>query len=142
MSSSQETFKTLLQANGQNITQARLAIFNALTGQEPMSMHDLIGRVSSIDRASVYRTVDLFERLGVVQRLYTGWKYKLELSDAFAEHHHHITCTNCGRTVAMNEDELEAVIDRLAAAHGFQPSAHQIEIQGRCTTCQQAQGRS
>jgi Fur family ferric uptake transcriptional regulator len=83
----------------------------------------------------VYRAVDLFERLGVVQRLHTGWKYKLELSDKFTEHHHHLTCVRCGRTVAMNEDELERLIHRLAGEYDFLPTAHQIEIQGLCATC-------
>lgn len=100
-------------------------------------MHQLVQRVQGIDRASVYRAVDLFERLGIVQRLNTGWKYKLELTDKFAEHHHHLTCTSCGATLAMNESELEALIAKLAAAHNFKPAAHQIEIQGLCSNCQQ-----
>ncbi|HSX36084.1 MAG TPA: Fur family transcriptional regulator [Patescibacteria group bacterium] len=136
MSSPRANFKQLLKSQHQSITKARLAVFSALLGEEPLSMRDLVGRVPGVDRASVYRAVDLFEKLGIVQRLNTGWKYKLELSDKFAEHHHHLTCTNCGRTTAMNEHELEAVIDRLAAAHHFAPSAHQIEIQGLCAQCQ------
>lgn len=101
-------------------------------------MHQLVERAGNIDRASVYRAVDLFERLGVVQRLHTGWKYKVELSDKFAEHHHHLTCIRCGATAAMNEKGLEAVIEQLTAAHHFKPTAHQIEIQGLCTRCQTA----
>lgn len=136
MSRDQEQLTTILRANGQSITKARLAVFAALQGQEPLSMHALVARVPAVDRASVYRTVDLFERLGVVQRLNTGWKYKLELSDAFVAHHHHLTCTRCGRTIPMNETALEAVIERLARAHNFKPVSHQIEIQGLCNTCQ------
>jgi Fur family ferric uptake transcriptional regulator len=99
-------------------------------------MRDLIGKVGRADRASVYRAIELFERMGVVQRLSTGWKYKLELTDKFAEHHHHLTCVQCGRTTPMSETELEQTISRLAATHNFKPSAHQIEIQGLCTKCQ------
>ncbi len=98
-------------------------------------MRQVIAKTKGIDRASVYRTVALLERLGVVQRVNIGWKYKLELSDKFAEHHHHLTCTNCGRTIAMNETELESLITRLAASHRFTPRAHQIEIQGLCDRC-------
>jgi Fur family ferric uptake transcriptional regulator len=94
-----------------------------------------VTRTSDIDRASVYRTIGLFEGLGLVQRLNTGWKYKIELSDTFTEHHHHLTCTNCGKTVAMNEQELERFIEQLAREHGFKPSGHQIEIQGVCGGC-------
>ena len=131
-----ENFKLLLKSAGYSITAARTAVFEALLGHEPLSMHELVERVGKVDRASVYRAVDLFERLGIVLRLSSGWKYKLELTDKFAEHHHHLTCIRCGRTVAMNEDELERLIAELAATHRFKPTAHQIELQGLCQDCQ------
>lgn len=135
MSSSQDIFKTLLKQTGNSATKARLAVFEALSGQEPLSMHELIARVPEVDRASIYRAVELFEQLQIVQRLNIGWKYKLELSDRFTEHHHHLTCTNCGRTVAMNEQALERFIETLASQYGFQPTSHQIEVQGLCAAC-------
>jgi len=137
MASLKDIFKTLLKENGYSVTGARLAVFDALLGKEPMSMHHLVEQVSTIDRASVYRAVELFENLSIAQRIYTGWKYKIELTDTFNSHHHHLTCTNCGRTVAMSEQELESFIDSIAKRHGFTPSAHQIEIQGLCPDCQQ-----
>lgn len=137
MSSPQETFQKLLKEQGSSITAARRAVFEALLGQEPLSMHELVKRVGTVDRASVYRTVDLFERLGIVQRLNTGWKYKIELTDKFCEHHHHLTCTHCGRTVAINAHALERFIEQAAAEHGFRPTAHQIEIQGICEDCRE-----
>jgi len=136
MASAHDDFRALLQTNEQSITKTRTAVFDALLGQEPLSMHELITRLPAVDRASVYRSIELFERLGIVQRLHTGWKYKIELSDAFAEHHHHLTCTACGRTIPMNETELEQTIARLARAHSFTPYTHQIEIQGLCAQCQ------
>ena len=139
MSSGTEAFTNLLKASGCSVTKARVAVFTALLGQEPLSMHDVVGKVRGVDRASVYRAVDLFERLGIVQRLHTGWKYKLELTDKFAAHHHHLTCVSCGRTVALNEAELEQTIDKLSQTHGFRPAAHQIEIQGYCPACQAAE---
>ena len=130
-----ETFKAILKASGQSVTQPRLAVFKALLGQEPLSMHELLERAGEVDRASVYRAVELFESLGVIHRVSIGWKYKLELTDKFAEHHHHLTCTNCGRTIPINETELEALITKLAASYGFSPMSHQIEIQGLCEDC-------
>jgi len=138
MSSARDNFKALLKANGQSVTKVRLRVFEALLSSEPLTMRDLVARAGQVDRASVYRAVDLFERLGVVQRLHTGWKYKLELSDKFTDHHHHLTCVRCGKTVAMNEDELERMIHRLSAQYDFTPTAHQIEIQGLCGSCRKA----
>ncbi|HSD56452.1 MAG TPA: Fur family transcriptional regulator [Candidatus Saccharimonadales bacterium] len=142
MASPKETFKTILKEHSYSVTGARLAVFDALIGEEPMSMHSLVERVSSVDRASVYRAVELFEELGIAQRLYTGWKYKIELTDAFMNHHHHLTCTACGRTIPMGQQELELVIDAIARQHNFAPTAHQIEIQGICAECQARQGNA
>lgn len=136
MSTSQDIFARLLKEHGYSLTKARMAVFLALIGQEPLSMREVVLQARGVDRASVYRAIDLFEKLGIVQRLNTGWKYKIELSDRFAEHHHHLTCKQCGRTVALNEQQLEQFIENLAVEHGFRPTGHQIEIQGICADCQ------
>ena len=89
-----------------------------------------------MDRASVYRTVALFERIGIVQRINIGWKYKLELSDAFTEHHHHLTCLQCKRVIQINTHAIELFIKDLTRSHHFKPVDHQIEVQGICEACQ------
>lgn len=99
-------------------------------------MHELVTLVATADRASVYRAVELFESLGIIQRIHTGWKYKIELSDHFASHHHHLTCTQCEKTTPIEGSELEAVLDTLSAHYNFLPTSHQIEIQGLCGQCQ------
>lgn len=92
-----------------------------------------------VDRASVYRTVAVFEQLGIIQRLQIGWKYKLELSDTFQHHHHHLTCRRCGVSIALEEDShLEAMLQDAAARHGFLMEEHQLEIQGLCANCKKA----
>jgi Fe2+ or Zn2+ uptake regulation protein len=138
MASPKETFIELLKQGGSRVTKARLTVFEQLYGQEPLSMHDLVHRSKGIDRASVYRTIELFEQLGIAQRLHLGWKYKIELTDRFAAHHHHLTCLSCGKTIPINEHALEHVIDELAAQHNFTPVTHQIELQGYCGACQAA----
>ena len=139
MSSAQDVFEELLKQNGQSRTKARQAVFAVLKQNDaPLAMRDLVAQSKEIDRASVYRAVELFESLNIVQRIYTGWKYKIELSDRFTAHHHHLTCAQCGKSVAINEDELERFIEDVAARHHFKTSAHQIEIQGRCADCQTA----
>jgi Fur family ferric uptake transcriptional regulator len=134
MSSIEQLIATL-RTHGQSSTQQRRAVFSALQGQEPLSMH-VVDRSTGVDRASVYRTISLFEQLGIVQRLQTGWKYKLELSDTFHEHHHHATCLGCGRTISLREDAaLEALFQQIATAYNFVLTNHQLELQGCCAQC-------
>lgn len=129
-----------LHTAGYSITKARELVFVALEGQEPLSMAELVKRVDkNVDRASVYRTIKLFERLGIIQKLQIGWKYKLELSDEFHDHHHHIACIKCGSIVAVEENpQLEAAITILAKQSGFSVLTHQFELRGICKDCQQA----
>lgn len=138
MSDSFEQLQTTLKVQGYSLTNARRMVFNALRGQEPQTMGELGASLNGkADRASLYRTIALFEKLGIVQRLHIGWKYKLELSDTFSHHHHHLSCLKCGRVIAIKEHtELEERINRLATSHNFQPIDHQLEIRGTCSSCQ------
>jgi len=127
---------TVLRENGLSVTKQRLLIFETLEDREPLSMYELYELVKGqLDRASLYRTITTFEKLGIVSRINIGWKYKVELSDQFAGHHHHLSCLGCGQVIPINENELESFIESLAKSHKFKPVEHQIELQGYCDTC-------
>jgi len=137
MSASLPLLQQTLRRHGQSLTAPRRAVYGALSEHLPLTMADLIARCPDIDRASVYRTVALFERLGIAQRLQTGWKYRLELSDQFQDHHHHATCLHCGRSLVVPESaSIEEALRSLAAELGFELQHHQLELQGRCASCQ------
>jgi Fe2+ or Zn2+ uptake regulation protein len=133
-----QTLKVLLKKNGASLTKSRKIIFDLLLNQKPQSMQVLIGRAKDrVDRSTIYRTMELFERLGIVQRLNIGWKYKFELSDVFQEHHHHFHCNNCGTTLSLKQNPmLEKMIDAVITRSGHAPRGHQLEIYGLCADCQ------
>ncbi|MBI4034561.1 transcriptional repressor [Candidatus Saccharibacteria bacterium] len=132
-----EDLAALLKEKGYSLTKPRRKVFELLLGQEPQSMQVIVKRAEGqVDRATIYRTVELFEKLGIVNRLNIGWKYKVELSDVFSEHHHHFYCTNCARTYKLPANSmLETMIDSIAAKDGFSPRGHQLEIAGICPNC-------
>jgi len=144
MSDPLDLLQTTLKQHHQSLTQPRLLVFEALQNQEPQTMQQLVTACQGrIDRASVYRTVGVFEKLGIVQRLQIGWKYKLELSGDFHHHHHHLTCRNCGTTIPLPADnQLEARLHDLAKQAGFLIQGHQLEVQGLCQNCQRQLSRS
>lgn len=135
-----DSLRTTLKRHGQSLTAGRRAVFGVLQHAEPQTMHDIIAACAGkADRASVYRTISLFEQLGIVQRLQMGWKYRIELTDAFSHHHHHLTCTVCGTVTPLPEDDaLESQLRRLADSNGFTAESHQLEIRGRCRSCGRA----
>jgi Fur family transcriptional regulator, ferric uptake regulator len=138
MISSRSRMVETLQSSGFSITMARSVVFDVLEHNEPLTMSELCHKTKGVvDRASVYRTIDLFEKLAVVQRITYGWKYKLELSNEFQEHHHHLLCLKCGKLLAFHEhDKLEQEIMAIARNHEFNLTGHQIELQGLCADCQ------
>jgi Fur family transcriptional regulator, ferric uptake regulator len=130
-------FTKILRENGYRITTPRQTVFALLIGHEPQSMHTLITRAKgTVDRVSIYRIIELFEKLGVVNRITIGWKYKLELSDIFLDHHHHLSCLKCGKIVAIKDHRtIEETITKLSNQHGFILKSHQLEVQGVCPSC-------
>lgn len=131
-----EILQNTLKTAGCSLTTARRTVFEALLGHEPQTMADVITSAKSVDRASVYRIIELFEKLGIAHRLQIGWKYKLELSDQFSKHHHHLTCLNCGKVVALPENAIfEDYIRAFAIDYGFELKDHQLEVRGLCAEC-------
>lgn len=130
--------RTTLLKHKLSFTAARQQVFEILAANEPLTIAELAQRcVPAIDRASVYRTIALFEKLGIVHRLQIGWKYKLELSDAFQAHHHHLTCLGCGTVTTLPEDiHVENQLVKLASQYGYSALDHQLEIKGYCPRCQ------
>jgi Fe2+ or Zn2+ uptake regulation protein len=131
------TLKALLKKNNASLTSPRKIVFNLLLSREPQSMQVLVKRAEGkVDRATVYRTIELFEQLGIVHRLNIGWKYKIELSDIFLGHHHHFHCSNCGKTLTLTANPmLETMIDTAVAKEGYSPRSHNLEISGLCPAC-------
>lgn len=134
----EKILRKVLEDNHSKVTKPRLTIFHLLLKQEPQSLAELVNRShGKVNRVSVYRIIDLFERLGITRRVTIGWKYKVELSEIFSDHHHHISCLSCNKVVAVQESELvEQIINRLAGGTGFTVASHQLELQGYCPRCQ------
>lgn len=128
----------ILKDNGYSLTRPRQIVCELLWNEEPRSIRELTLRSQDlIDRATLYRTLDLFEKLGLIRRVYIGWKHKIELSDIFTHHHHHhISCLGCGKVVAITEDaEIERLIYGISQRYGFTKPSHQLEVAGYCPEC-------
>lgn len=129
--------KKILTDNGYQFTKARQNTFKALINPTPQSMNDLILKSKGmVDRVSLYRNIEIFEKIGIVHRIYIGWKYKLELSDEFLGHHHHLNCLKCGNIIEIEDEKhMDEYINSLAKKYSFVPKSHQFEISGFCLNC-------
>ncbi|HUW78745.1 MAG TPA: Fur family transcriptional regulator [Candidatus Nanopelagicaceae bacterium] len=51
------------------------------------------------------------------------------------EHHHHLICKTCGKTVEIPGAGVEDWANSVAARHGFEDIHHSAEIYGTCAGC-------
>ena len=99
---------------------------------------EMRGRGEPIGLTTVYRHLALLagtDRADVVQSADGEAQYRLcgsrDSSDP-EEHHHHIVCRQCGRSVEVAAPEVEAWADRVAAAAGYTDISHTVELFGLC----------
>jgi Fur family transcriptional regulator, ferric uptake regulator len=132
-------FKERLRAAGERVTTPRLRIFRILSRQAPMPMAKLIGRgqADGVDSVTIYRTVELFRRLGLVQEVGLGRNRLFELSDDYQAHHHHFLCLGCGKITDFDSAVVEAELAQTARQLGFEIQSHQLEATGMCAACRQ-----
>lgn len=94
---------------------------------------------SGVGLASIYRALDLLDRLGLVQRFEVGEGVaRYEPAHPGGEHHHHIVCDACGRVEAFEDEGLEQAIHRLSDRVSFAVAAHDVTLHGECPACHAA----
>lgn len=134
------SFAKILKDNSVSVTTTRRAIFQTLLSTDtPLKNGEIARRTPSVDRASVYRTLELFSKLGITETIIRGWTPFTELAEPFKAHHHHITCEQCGRIVEIENNTLEDVLALIAGRHSFTLSKHTVELSGVCADCQALQ---
>lgn len=91
-------------------------------------------RGSAIGLATVYRNLAALTERSEVDAV-TGITGETRYRSCSSRHHHHLRCTECGKTVELEVDEIEAICRRLAKRHGFTNLVHTIELAGICRDC-------
>ena len=141
-----------LRHHGYSITAPRLAVLRVLQqADEPLKRAHIAERATAAppaassqpaaatprcNRASVYRALQVFERIGITTVHMRGWTPYISLAEPFQPHHHHITCTMCGAHQDVATPELEAALQAAARSHGYSLGQHSVALSGMCPRCQ------
>lgn len=129
-------FEDYLKSKDLRITRPRLEIFKSLyKTDKPLSIVEIIKDNPELDKVTIYRTIETFTSSGVILPVINGWKSKYELSDKFKDHHHHFTCTKCGRVLDINSPKLESAISSIEDLLDAKVNFHHIELHGLCSNC-------
>ncbi len=130
-----------LQAEGFKSTLARRATIEALVeATDHLTAPQVVNVVHkhhpNVGRASVYRTLELMAKLGMLQISSLGAATTTYLLTGEG-HHHHVICVSCRKTVEFDECVISELEQRLAKEFDFQIEGHLVELYGRCSSCRQ-----
>jgi Fur family ferric uptake transcriptional regulator len=92
-----------------------------------------------IGGVTVYRTLKLLAKMGYAKELDFGEGMRRYESN-IASHHDHLVCRECGAVIEFQDLRIEKLQEIVTRRHGFRPTAHRLEIYGRCRDC--AAGRA
>jgi Fur family ferric uptake transcriptional regulator len=99
----------------------------------------LRARGSDVGVGSIYRTLELLDRLRLARRVDAAEGVaRYEPIDPSGEHHHHMVCGRCGEVRAFEDSELERVIERLATRVDYVVDTHDVTLRGECPDCRAA----
>ena len=91
----------------------------------------------AVNITTVYRTLDLLERLGLVRHTHLGHG-----APNYSERQHehvHLVCHGCGSVTEIPTDLMDGLADRLDREQGFDLDVTHVALSGLCRSCREAQ---
>jgi Fur family ferric uptake transcriptional regulator len=133
-----EPLVAALDRGGYRLTAPRRAVAELIVAREGhFSAADLIddarARRLGIGRATIFRALDLFTELSVLERLDLPTGEHAYVPCEPAGHHHHIVCSGCGRVTEI--EEVGLALEDVQRRTGWQVDSHRLELYGRCPRC-------
>lgn len=132
----------ILRRAGYKYTKPRRCVIQVLLeSAKHLSTPEVVEKVDQIDpsvgRMTVYRTLDLFTRLGIVRPAFQGGS-SARYVVMFGGHHHHIVCQGCGAVVHFDDCPLDDLQHLLETKYGYHMNGHLLEFFGYCAACFQS----
>jgi Fur family ferric uptake transcriptional regulator len=130
---------SVLSKQGYRLTPQRLMILSAIKDSDDhISAEEIHGQVvarfPNVNISTVYRTLDLLERLGMVTKTDLGGG-RVRYHPAEKGHHHHLVCRECGAIIDLDESLLSPLKDALLREYGFIADLRHLAIMGNCSNC-------
>ena len=132
-------FKNLFREKKLRLSHPRFMVYQELSNASaPLSPQELyqnlLKKKRRIGLTSTYRSLDLFESLGIVFRIINGSSVKYKLCE-LEDHHHHIICKACGHVVELNFCDVSGWSQKVMESTGYEVTDHQLSFYGFCKEC-------
>ena len=133
--------EALLHARGFKVTPQRTLILQVMAGQTSYLDADEIFELAhtqdaSISLATVYRTLNLFAELGLIDHRYVEPEHRREvfrLSEGPEQHD--LTCMHCGKRTVIHADLLNQMANELVRRKGVSVISACACFTGYCAEC-------
>jgi len=125
---------------GRLLTSQRQLLFSQLQKSGGhISAKELYRRASSknksISLATVYRTLRLFKKLGLIEERRLGKLYcYYEIKES--TEHQHLVCRCCGNVIEFDSDLVQRIIKSVQRDYDFNVTKTELFIEGYCKKCQ------
>lgn len=129
--------KRTLHQRGLRMTPQRQLVLDAVRELGHSTPEQICTRVQrsapAVNITTVYRTLDLMERIGLVRHTHLGHGAP---SYSEQEHQHvHLVCHSCGEVSETPTDLLDGLADRLRSESGFELDGTHVALSGMCRDC-------
>lgn len=128
----------VLKKEGHKLTPQRLLIWHILAEGKHLTAEQIHKQVKSqfpgVDLATVYRTLELLVRLGLVQETSVSFgPSRFEATEEIG--HSHIICRHCGRVEHFNASQLLKAAATICQEKGFDFAKTEINLASVCQNC-------
>lgn len=126
---------------GYRLTPQRMLVLKAIENSaNHISAEEIYGQVVEVyphvNISTVYRTLDLLKRLGLVTETDLGGG-RVRYHPADKGHHHHLVCQECGKVIELDDFVLAPLKNTLYNEYDFDADLKHLGIFGRCGRCRQ-----
>ena len=136
-----------LHAQGLRLTAPRRQVLEAVAALQHATPDAIVAWLreqavpggTAPDTSTVYRNLEVLERLGLVWHTHLG--KGAPVYHAAAEHPHlHVVCASCGAIDSADSALLDGAAERLAAELGFTVDVGHVALSGTCRNCRERAG--
>ena len=124
---------------GYRLTPQRIMVLSAIEDSDNhISAEEIyaqiVAKYPQVNISTVYRTLELLKRLGLVTETDLGGG-RVRYHSAEKGHHHHLVCQECGAIIDLDESLLSSLKDTLLREYKFIADLRHLAVFGRCVNC-------
>jgi Fe2+ or Zn2+ uptake regulation protein len=98
-------------------------------------------RDESVSPATVYRSLNLFKQLGLIDERRLG-KVRCYYEIRQSPEHQHLVCRGCGRVIEFQNPLVGKLIKSVQREHGFNVTKAELYLEGYCPGCEKKKSQS